>query len=267
MEKQPNVQGYPTTKRIPLSRSLYLLFHSRQLFFRSLLLVLLMAVLCWLGYFFTVTYLEGLVASLFGAEPESQTILGRIWFALWLAGRWLSLLVIKVLAFYLSFLLAYTLCTPGYALLSTAAEELHAGNRLTDETMTVRRFLYDLWEGLKIALFGLLVTLVAFFVNFIPALGQLAVLLIYVAYSTLMFIDFPASRAGWPLRRKLRWLAQHGGLTLRLGLLPALVSMIPLVNIFAIALLFPLLTIHATLNFAAVERPLPPAIRGEDHAG
>jgi hypothetical protein len=30
--------------------------------------------------------------------------------------------------------------------------------------------------------------------------------------------------------------------------------MIPVVNIFAIALLFPLLTVHTTLNFSAIER-------------
>jgi CysZ protein len=147
-------------------------------------------------------------------------------------------------------------------MLSAAAERVAAGNYRPDAPMTLRRFFFDLWEGVKIALFGLIVTGLALVINFIPGIGQLAVLFLYTAYATLMFIDFPASRAGWPLRRKLGWLLHHRTPALRLGLLPALVSMVPLVNIFALALLFPLFTIHATLNFAAIEKQGS----GEHHA-
>jgi CysZ protein len=68
-----------------------------------------------------------------------------------------------------------------------------------------------------------------------------------------MFIDYPASRRRWSLGRKILWLRTHNTRALRIGVLPALISIIPVVNIFAIALLFPLLTIHATLNFSAIE--------------
>jgi CysZ protein len=69
-----------------------------------------------------------------------------------------------------------------------------------------------------------------------------------------MFVDYPTSRRSWSLGRKLRWLRTHSSPSFRLGVLPALISMIPVVNIFAIALLFPLLTVHTTLNFSAIER-------------
>jgi CysZ protein len=98
-------------------------------------------------------------------------------------------------------------------------------------------------------------------VGFIPVVGQLAVFAIYTYYSALMFIDYPTSRRHWGLGRKLSWLRNYSAPAFRLGILPAAVSLVPLLNIFMIALLFPLLTIHATLNFVVIEGsgPLPPA--------
>ena len=93
----------------------------------------------------------------------------------------------------------------------------------------------------------------ALFLNFIPGIGQASVFLLYTYYSALMFIDFPASRRRWSLGRKIHWLQNHSSSAFRIGILPAFVSMIPIVNIFAMALLFPLLTIHATLNFSTIQ--------------
>jgi CysZ protein len=108
MEKQLNVKGGPTIAWIPLSRSLYLLFHRKALFGWATLLVLAMVLLTWLGYLLTVAFLTESVAPLFGEAPPTLTILDRIWHAAWTVGRWLSLLVLKVVAFYLNFLFAYT---------------------------------------------------------------------------------------------------------------------------------------------------------------
>jgi CysZ protein len=105
----------------------------------------------------------------------------------------------------------------------------------------------------KIGAIGLLVTVAALLANFIPVIGPVAVFVIYVFYSSLMFIDFPASRYRWSLGEKLRWLRQHRAQSFRLGLLPALISMIPLLNVFLMALFFPLFTVHTTLNFLAIE--------------
>jgi CysZ protein len=70
----------------------------------------------------------------------------------------------------------------------------------------------------------------------------------------LMFIDYSASRRRWRLGQKISWMKQNWWPALRLGLLPALVSLIPFVNIFFMALLFPLLTVHTTLNFVRFEK-------------
>jgi CysZ protein len=254
MEKQPNVTFAPNPAWIPLSRSLVLMMSRKQLFGWSLALFLVTILLTWLGYLVTVDFMDGLTGSFMTAAPATDSIWGWIKHKGWLIGSWLFLIVSRIVAFYCAFLIAYMLTTPGYAFLSAAAEKLHAGEYFdADASFTVAGIIRDILEGIKIALFGIGVTVAALLVNFIPGIGQVAVVLLYTFYSTLMFIDYPASRRRWSLGQKLDWLRTHNGKALRIGLLPALISMIPLVNIFAVALLFPLLTIHATLNFSAIE--------------
>ncbi|MGB3210671.1 MAG: EI24 domain-containing protein [Desulforhopalus sp.] len=237
-----------------MSRSLSLILRRKKLFGWSFLLFLITITLTWFGYLFTVDFVDQLTGNFTTAAPATDTLLGWIKHKGWFIGTWLFLIVSRIVAFYLAFLFAYSLSTPGYVFLSTAAEKLYAGEFFdADANFTVSGFLADIFEGIKIAFFGLLVTIVALFVNFIPGIGQAVIFLLYTYYSALMFIDYPASRRRWSLGRKLRWLRTHKSPAFRLGILPALISMIPLVNIFAIALLFPLLTVHTTLNFSAIE--------------
>jgi CysZ protein len=254
MQKQPNVTFSPNPAWIPLSRSLLLMISRKQLFGWSLMLFLVTILLTWLGYLVTVDFMDGLTGSFMATAPATDTLWGWIKHKGWLVGSWLFLIVSRIVAFYFAFLIAYTLTTPGYAFLSAAAEKLHAGELFdADAGFTMAGIIRDIFEGIKIALFGIGVTVAALMVNFIPGIGQVVVVLLYSFYSTLMFIDYPASRRRWSLGEKLAWLRNHNSKALRIGLLPALISMIPVVNIFAIALLFPLLTIHATVNFSTIE--------------
>ncbi len=247
-------QLHGTADWIPLSTSLSLMFRRKRLFGWSVLLFLITVVLTWMGYHFTVGFIDHWTGNFTAAAPAADGILGWIKHKGWLIGSWLFLIISRIVAFYLAFLFAYSLSTPGYVFLSTAAEKMYAGKHFdSDENFSVIGFFSDIFEGIKIAFFGILVTIVALFVNFIPVIGQVIVFLLYTYYSALMFVDYPASRRHWSLSRKIRWLRTHSSPSFRLGVLPALVSMIPLVNIFAIALLFPLLTVHTTLNFAAIE--------------
>jgi len=258
MQKQLH-ETHPGTRPVrvqwvPLTQSLSLIFRRKKLFGWSFLLFLTTITLTWLGYLFTVDYVDQLTGNFLTAAPATGTILGWIKYSGWLVSSWLFLVVSRIVAFYIAFLFAYSLSTPGYAFLSAAAEKLYAGEHVNgDAKFSVTGFFTDIFEGIKIAFFGLLVTVIALFVNFIPGIGQAIVFLLYVYYSALMFVDYPASRRRWALGRKLHWLRTHSSTSFRLGILPAVISMIPLVNIFAIALLFPLLTVHTTLNFSAIE--------------
>ncbi len=222
----------------------------------------------WLGFMLTVGYVDDLTQTFLQAAPDTVSIWGWIKYAFWLIGKWLLLIISRIVAFYISFLLAYCLTSPGYVFLSTAAEKLHLGELFIPENaFTLQGVITDLLEGVKIGLYGLLVTFVALLVNFIPVIGQAVILLLYTYYSALMFIDFPASRRRWSLGQKIGWISNHHRIAFRLGLLPALVSMIPFVNIFFMAVLFPVMTIHTTLNFSALvsEKPLEKLTIKEDN--
>lgn len=226
----------------------------KNLFGWSLILFVITIGLTWLGYQLAIDFIEDLGGNLLPASPAAEGIWGWIKHKGWVGMTWFYLFVSRIVAFYLAFLLAYTLSTPGYVFLATAAEKYHAGEDFDpDLNFTVAGFFIDLWEGMKIAGFGIVITFIALFVNFIPAIGQAAVFLIYTYYSALMFLDYPTSRRRWSLAKKLRWLRSNSSSSFRIGVLPALLSMIPILNIFVIALFFPLLTVHSTLNFSAIE--------------
>ncbi len=159
-----------------------------------------------------------------------------------------------MVTFYLAFLLAFSLTTPGYVFLGHAAEKKQKGSTLSPEgAFSLKSIVRDLMEGFKIGAFGVVVAIASIMVSFIPVIGQAAVFLMYTYYSALMFLDYPTSRRGWSLGRKISWLRTHNNTGFRLGFLPALASMIPILNIFLIALLFPVLTVHTTLNFTRIE--------------
>lgn len=248
-------QSGPPHGWIPLSTSWGLMFRKKQLLAWSLVLFCATLFFTWLGYILTVGYIDDLTGGFLQAAPETGTIWGWIKFAGWWIGKWLLLIISRIIAFYLSFLLAYSFTTPGYVVLSTAAEKLYLGDHFVPEgAFTLQGVVTDLIEGVKIGLYGIMVTVAAILVNFIPVAGQVIVLLLYTYYSALMFIDYPSSRRRWSLGQKIRWISHHRRMSFRLGIFPALVSMIPLVNIFLMAFLFPVLTIHTTLNFSVLER-------------
>lgn len=220
----------------------------------SLILVVCTGLLTWLFGIGSLYFIDSLVGDFFQQPPESSHFWSKPLVWGWVVLKWLFFIVTRVVAFYLAFVLAYCVTSPGYVFLSYLA-----GNRFTglaaegEASMTVRGICIDLIEGVKIGLVGFLVTCIALLANFIPVIGQATAFLIYVFYSSLMFIDFPASRYRWRLGQKIRWVTTHREKAFRLGLLPAAISMIPFVNILFMALFMPLFTVHTTLNFLTIE--------------
>lgn len=240
---------------VPLIRSfMFLLRHGRILGW-SLLLVTVTGLLTWGGYVEALDFVTGLTGHFFQQPPVESGIRGWLAVKGWLVLKFLFFMVLRIAAFYLSFVVAYCLTTPGYVLLSTAVEKSYLGHRFTkDDGFTVGGMVRDVVEGCKIGLVGIGVTIGALFANFIPVGGFGVVLLMYTFYSALMFVDYPASRYRWTLGRKIAWVKRHYMTSLRLGAFPALISMVPVINIFFMALLFPLFTVHTTLNFITIER-------------
>ncbi|MCL1980077.1 MAG: EI24 domain-containing protein [Proteobacteria bacterium] len=243
-----------TPSWVPFSTSCAFLFRHPRLLGLSLLLMLLIGTLTWLGYLFTVDLINHFTGSFFTTPPLVEKFWHWPLLWGWQALRWVFVLLSRVVAFYLAFILAYSLTTPGYAFLSS-----WAGNRYCTQAgegeavFSLAGALIDLREGIKIGAMGIVVTIAALVANFVPVIGQATVFVLYAYYSALMFVDYPASRYRWTLGQKLGWLRLHSGPAFRLGLFPALISMVPLLNIFLMALCFPLFTIHTTLNFLTIE--------------
>lgn len=231
----------------------FLLRHPK-LVFVSTVLIVCTGILTWFGMHESLLFLDSLTGHFFSTQPDIQGFWH--WPALvgWKILSWFFLIITRVIAFYLAFLVAYCITSPGYVFLSYLA-----GNRFTgkaregEASMTLSGIMIDLWEGVKIGLIGIFATILAFLVNFIPFIGQALAFLIYVFYSTLMFIDFPSSRYRWHLGQKIGWVYRNRNASFMLGLLPAAITMVPVLNLFFMALLFPLFTIHTTLNYLVIE--------------
>ena len=236
-----------------LTSSAFLLRHIRLLGW-SFLLVAATALLTWFGYFETTQLIDKFTGNFFQLPPEGAGILGWLKLQGWVVLKYLFFLISRIAAFYLAFLSAYCLTTPGYVFLSGMTEKIYSRKTgRQSSSFNPQRILVDLLEGLKIGAVGILVTIAALAINFVPVVGQLLVFLLYIFYSTLMFIDYPASNRSWTLGQKIGWVTRNYQRSFRLGIFPALISMIPVINILFMALLFPLFTIHSTLNFLSTQ--------------
>ena len=253
MKQVQNQAVKPPQKWVSLSQSTSFLLTKPRLLSWAVLLVLVTILLTWGGFLLTTGLLDDLTGTFFSTPPEKNSIWGWFKYCGWVSARWLFLVISRMVSFFLAFLAAYSLSTPLYAFLSASAENLYSGGLIEDEKFTFSGVLRDLAEGIKIGAFGIIVTIVAIFLGFIPLVGQAAVILTYTLYATLMFIDYPASRRRWSLGEKLYWIRHNLPFSIRLGIVPALLSMVPLVNIFFMAIIFPLFTVHSTLNFYETE--------------
>lgn len=239
---------------IPITTSLSFLFKEKKVFLWSMILSLCTVIITWGSFSFATHYIDGLSAGLFDVTDAGSSWWSTIksWL---LSGLSLFYLIgTRIICFYLSFLVAYTLTSPGYFFLSHAAEKIYSGQHFDpDAAFTIKGALVDLWEGIKIGFLGVIVTIFGFFLNFIPIIGQILLIFTYTVYSALIFVDYPASRRRWTLRQKITWLRKNKFTSIRIGVLPAFIGLIPVLNIFGMALVFPVMTVHATLNFSNIE--------------
>ncbi len=232
-----------------LSSSAFMFRHIRVLGW-SLLLVIVTGGLTWLGYLEAIQLVDKFTGNFFQLPPEGSGVVGWLTAQGWLILKYLFLMVSRIAAFYLAFLTAYCITTPGYVFLSGMVEKIYGKQTGKPASgFKPQQVLIDLLEGIKIGAVGILVTIAALAVNFVPVIGQLLVFLLYVFYSTLMFIDYPASNRSWSLGQKIGWIRTNFRRSFRLGVFPALISMVPIINVFFMALFFPLFTVHSTLNF------------------
>ena len=229
------------------------LFSNGKLVVASLAAVLFMILLSILMYHQISSWFDSMTVSFFNKPPALEAALDYIYYAGWWIIKILFKAIVIIVSFYVSFVISYTACSPIYSFISIIAEDIHFGKPDDDADFTFEGIVEDVFQAMKIAGITVLFSIGAFLINFIPVIGQVLAIAIYVWANSLMLIDFPASRRRWPIKRKLLWTKNNPIASLRIGALPTFLSMIPFVNIIFMAFFFPLMVVHSTLNFVAYE--------------
>jgi len=184
-------------------------------------------------------------------EPALSGVWSYILYGLWWISFWSAKVTAVILAFYIAFLGIYILISPVYSWLSLLSEKALLG-MVSETGFSLKQILFDIKEALKISLFGVLLTIIAIFLMFIPVIGIVAGFLLYLYSFSILFLDYVTSRKGMTFKQKIRWTSKHSGFIVSMGWLPALLSYIPVLSIFLVSLVFPLFVVYATLNFLAI---------------
>jgi CysZ protein len=240
-------------KGASLFKSVKYLFSNGKLVVASLAAVLFMILLSILMYHQISSWFNSLTVAFFDKPPALDAILDYIYYAGWWIVKILFKAIVIIVSFYVSFVISYTVCSPLYSFISIIAEDIHFGKPDDNADFNFEGVVEDVFQAMKIAGITILLSVGAFFINFIPVVGQIMAITIYIWANSLMLIDFPASRRRWAMKRKLLWTKDNPIASLRIGALPTLLSMLPFINIILLAFLFPLLVVHSTLNFVAYE--------------
>jgi len=239
---------------VSLATAFKAVIQSGKLFFASIGVILAMLVLSIFLYhqatsFFTVKTLD-----FFEIAPATDELFSQIYHALKVCGAKLFKVVVNVLLFYLAFIISYALTSPLYSFISIIAEDIYFGKPKDDAELSLEGVIEDVKQALKVTLAVFLLGVIAFFIGFIPVLGQAAAFVLCFFMNALLIFDFVTSRRRWNFVSKAKWLVFHPSLTLKTAFLPTLISFIPVLNTILTAFLFPVFVVHATMNFACAER-------------
>lgn len=236
---------------------------SGKLFFASIAVILIMMVLTFFFYHRVTSFVTVKTLDFFEIAPAADELFSKIYHALKVCSAFLFKIVVNVLSFYFSFILAYALTSPLYSFISMIAEDIYFGKPKDDAELSLEGVIEDVKQALKVTLAVFLLGVIAFFIGFVPVLGQVAALIFCFFMNALLIFDFVTSRRRWNFVSKAKWLVFHPALTLKTALLPTLISFVPVINTIFTAFLFPVFVVHATMNFACAERGDEPEKEGE----
>ena len=241
-------------KGVSLMAAFKAILHSGKLFFASIGVILAMLVLSIFLYHQVSSFVTVKTLDFFEIAPATDELFSQIYHALKVCGAFLFKIVVNVLLFYLSFVISYALVSPLYSFISIIAEDVYFGKPHDDAELSLPGVIEDVKQALKISAAVFVLGIVAFFIGFIPVLGQITAFILCFFMNALLIFDFVTSRRRWNLARKAKWLLMHPSISVKTAFLPSIVSFIPVVNTMLTAFLFPIFVVHATMNFACAER-------------
>ena len=236
---------------------------SGKLFFASIGVIFAMLLVSLFIYHQIASFVTIKTLDFFEIAPAADNLFSEIYHALKVCGAFLFKIVVNVLLFYLSFAVSYALVSPLYSFISMIAEDVYFGKPQDDAEFSIPGIIEDIKQALKVSAAVLVLGILAFFVGFVPVLGQIAAFVLCFFMNAFLIFDFVTSRRRWKLVQKAKWLVMHPAITVKTALLPSLVSFVPVVNTILTAFLFPLFVVHATMNFAFEETKNDAVINGE----
>ena len=226
-----------------------------KLFLASIGVILIMMMVTLFVYHRLTSFVTVRTLDFFEVAPAAtDELFSQIYHLLKVCSAFLFKLVVRILSFYFSFILAYAVTSPLYSFISILAEDIYFGKPKDDAELSIQGMIEDAKQAIKVTAATFLLGIVAFFAGFIPVLGQAAALLLCFFMNALLIFDFVTSRRRWNFIRKAEWLVFHPALTLKTAILPTFISFIPVINTIFTAFLFPIFVVHATMNFACAER-------------
>ena len=235
-----------------------------KLFFASIGVILAMLLLSIFLYHQIASFVTVKTLDFFEIAPASDNLFSEIYRAIKIFGAFLFKVVVNVLLFYLAFVVSYALVSPLYSLISIIAEDAFYGRPKDDAGLSLSGAVEDLKQALKVGTAVFILGISAFFVGFIPVLGQITAFVLCFFMNAFLIFDFVTSRRRWNLGQKAKWFVMHPAVTVKTALLPSVISFIPVVNTIVTAFLFPLFVVHATMNFVCAERKNGTENRGEE---
>lgn len=248
---------------ISIANAFKAIMKSGKLFFASIGVILAMLLVSIFIYHQISSFVTIKTLDFFEIAPASDNLFSEIYHALKVFGAFLFKIVAGILLFYLSFVVSYALVSPLYSFISVIAEDVYFGKFKDDAELSLNGVLEDIKQAMKISavVFGL--GILAFFIGFIPVLGQIAAFVLCFFMNAFLLFDFAASRRHLTLIQKAKWIVLNPSVTVKTALLPSVISFVPVVNTIVTAFLFPLFVVHATMNFAFVETKNASEVNGE----
>ncbi|MGD9948728.1 MAG: cysteine biosynthesis protein, partial [Desulfobulbus sp.] len=126
MDTFTQFSGRSASAWVPLSFSFAFLLRHPRLLGWSLILVLVTGSLTWAGYLFSIDLINHFTGSFFTTPPAVEKFWQWLLLWGWTGLKWIFMILTRVVAFYLAFVVAYSLTTPGYVFLSTWTGNLYS---------------------------------------------------------------------------------------------------------------------------------------------
>ncbi len=241
-------------KYISLSESINFFFRNKSMLFASFIIIAITFMVSIIAQSLVGDLVEHSGFFLVNEPAKPVDLIGEIWSFAWTLLHGLYIVFVRITVFYITFFIAYTFSSPLYSLISFFTEKIFKGGRVDDDVpLSFDQAVKDIIEALKLTIVVFAVSIASFFVSAIPLFGPLISFGGFVMINALILFDFAAARKGWSLKKKIQWTWNNKVTSFKIGFIPALVSMIPIFNIFFLVFIYPVFTVYGTLNFILTE--------------